>query len=86
MKLLELFDGVMAGVLDRWNDGEGLIVITSDHGNMEDLSHGKHTENDVPTLIIGEGASGFADAINTLADFVPAMRRYLHLSEEVLLS
>ncbi len=77
VRVLELFDGVMQGVLDTWNDSEGLIVITSDHGNLEDLSHGKHTENDVPTLIIGGGAEAFAGGITTLADIVPQMAAYL---------
>ena len=53
VRLLTLFDRVMAGALAEWNDDEGLLIVTSDHGNMEDLSHGKHTENAVPTLIVG---------------------------------
>jgi len=77
VRVLELFDGVMKGATDTWNDSEGLIVITSDHGNLEDLTHGKHTENDVPTLIIGEGAEEFANGITTLADIVPQMAAYL---------
>ena len=48
VKALERFDAVMAGALAAWDDREGLLIVTSDHGNMEDLSHGKHTENDVP--------------------------------------
>jgi 2,3-bisphosphoglycerate-independent phosphoglycerate mutase len=77
VKILTLFDAVMAGVLAEWNDAEGLIVITSDHGNMENLSHGKHTENDVPTVIIGEGKEHFAEGLHTLADLVPRMADFL---------
>lgn len=79
VRLLELFDGVMRGALDTWDDAEGLMIISSDHGNMEDLSHGKHTENDVPTLVIGDGAAEFAEGITTLADFVPQMARFLFM-------
>ena len=75
--LLELFDGVMAGVLDSWNDDEGLIIITSDHGNLEDLSHGKHTMNDVPLVIVGRGAADVATQVNTLADIAPAIEAVL---------
>ena len=46
--LLELFDGVMAGILDTWDDDEGLVIMTSDHGNMELIGSRNHTENDVP--------------------------------------
>ncbi len=79
--LLELFDGVMAGVLETWDDEGGLIIITSDHGNLEDLSHGKHTQNDVPLIAIGGGAAAFADGITTLADIAPHILRYLYENE-----
>jgi len=74
---LEIFDGVMQAALETWDDSEGLIIITSDHGNMEDMSHTKHTENDVPTVIIGNGKEEFAMGIKTLADIVPHMATYL---------
>jgi hypothetical protein len=76
-RILELFDGVMAGALGKWDDTEGLMIITSDHGNMEDISHTKHTENDVPTVVIGEGKEAFAEGLNTLADLVPRMGTFL---------
>ncbi len=75
--LLELFDGVMAGALDTWDDDEGLIVVTSDHGNLEDVSTRNHTENDVPTLIIGRDKAAFADGLTDLTGFVPRMARVL---------
>ena len=78
--LLTVFDGVMRGVLEAWDDTEGLVIITSDHGNLEDLSHGKHTENDVPTVIIGAGAHDFAASIYTLADLTPQIIHYLSTS------
>lgn len=73
VRLLELFDRVMAGALDAWNDADGLMVITSDHGNLEEMSHGKHTENDVPLLVIGQGAGEFIENVSTLADLAPRM-------------
>ncbi|MGH2524945.1 MAG: hypothetical protein ACRDH2_20750, partial [Anaerolineales bacterium] len=41
--LLERFDVVLGGLLEAWDDEAGLIVITSDHGNLEDLTHKHHT-------------------------------------------
>lgn len=75
--VLERFDAVLAGVLDEWDDDAGLIVVTSDHGNMEDLSTRRHTLNPAPTLIIGRRAAEFADGYTCLADFVPACDRML---------
>lgn len=77
VELLELFDGVMAGVLDVWDDNEGLIIMTSDHGNMEEIGNRNHTENDVPTLIIGQAKSIFADGLRDLTDYVPRMAQLL---------
>jgi 2,3-bisphosphoglycerate-independent phosphoglycerate mutase len=51
--ILETFDQVLKGLLEAWDDSAGLIMITSDHGNLEDLSTRHHTRNPVPVLIIG---------------------------------
>ncbi|RMG89500.1 MAG: hypothetical protein D6712_01590 [Chloroflexi bacterium] len=76
IKLLETFDQVMAGVLDAWDDSEGVIIITSDHGNMEAIGDRRHTLNDVPTLIIGEQKDVFEN-MSDLTDIVPCMQQLL---------
>ena len=77
VKLLEMFDEVLSGVLDEWDNDEGLVLVVSDHGNMEDLSVRHHTCNDVPTLVIGSRAAEFAEDCKALTDFVPACDRML---------
>ncbi len=81
VKLLETFDDVIAGVLDIWDYDEGLVIVVSDHGNMEDLSNRHHTLNDVPTLVIGNQAGEFADGYRALTDFVPGCDRILAANE-----
>ena len=80
VKVLELFDSVMAGALEAWDDSEGLMIVTSDHGNLENISIRNHTENDVPTLIIGKEKTAFAEGLNDLTDFVPQMANLLFRS------
>ena len=46
---------------------EDLLVITSDHGNMEDLSIRTHTQNKVPLMVFGDGADAFT-SIESLVD------------------
>lgn len=75
--LLEMLDGVMQGILEMWNDDEGLVILTSDHGNMEHIGDRRHTENNVPTLIIGNAKEAFAHNFSQLTDFVPRMAQYL---------
>lgn len=53
VRLLENFDAVLGGLLEAWEEEKGLILITSDHGNMEDLETRHHTLNPVPALVIG---------------------------------
>lgn len=76
--LLEHFDGVLAGLLDGWDDEHGLILITSDHGNMEDLSQRHHTTNSVPALVIGSQAlrDKFCANLKNLSDVTPAILQF----------
>lgn len=53
VRLLESFDAVLGGLLSAWDEDSGLIVLTSDHGNLEDLTTRRHTCNPVPLLLIG---------------------------------
>jgi bisphosphoglycerate-independent phosphoglycerate mutase (AlkP superfamily) len=75
--LLETFDGVLGGLIETWDDTDGLVLITSDHGNLEDVSTRRHTLADVPALVIGsaEARADFLDGLNTLADVTPAILR-----------
>jgi 2,3-bisphosphoglycerate-independent phosphoglycerate mutase len=54
IQVLESFDKILTGLFSSWKDEEGLILITSDHGNMEDLSTRRHTYAKVPAIIIGD--------------------------------
>ena len=75
--LLERFDEVMAGILSVWNDNEGLVILCSDHGNMEEIGNRRHTCNDVPTVVIGQQRGLFDESFRTLADIAPRVLRAL---------
>ncbi|HET9233342.1 MAG TPA: alkaline phosphatase family protein, partial [Candidatus Eisenbacteria bacterium] len=49
------------------------LIVTSDHGNVENLSTKSHTHNPVPTLVFGEGAQGLAGGFGRLEDFTPVL-------------
>lgn len=72
-QLLETFDKMLGGLID--SSKENIIFITSDHGNLEDLTTRKHTCNPVPGLIIGPKAlrEKFLKKIETLSDIAPAI-------------
>lgn len=49
-----------------------LLILTSDHGNIEDLSAKTHTLNPVPLVALGPGAASFHNVID-LTDVTPAV-------------
>jgi bisphosphoglycerate-independent phosphoglycerate mutase (AlkP superfamily) len=49
------------------------VILTSDHGNIEDLSLRNHTLNPVPTIVWGEHREEMAARIHSLADITPAI-------------
>lgn len=51
--ILQSLDAVLGSLVDLGDGESRLILITSDHGNMEDLRTRHHTRNDVPLLLIG---------------------------------
>lgn len=78
ISVLETFDQVIGGLLASWDDEDGLILITSDHGNLEDLSTRRHTFNPVPALLIGspQSRARFSTRLLTLTDVTPAIIDY----------
>ena len=79
-QLLEEFDRVLGSLLEAWDVDNGLIIITSDHGNMEDLSTRKHTYNPVPGLVIGapELRRDFVKGLFELTGVTPAIVKFLN--------
>jgi hypothetical protein len=49
-----------------------LLLVSSDHGNLEDLSVKTHTRSPVPLAALGPGAEAFA-AASDLTDVTPAL-------------
>jgi hypothetical protein len=81
VELLESFDSVFGALVNTWDVETDLIVLTSDHGNLEDLSQRKHTRNPVPCILVGpeEMRAQLAHELTDLTDVAPAIRRILDL-------
>ncbi|HEX9973593.1 MAG TPA: peptidase [bacterium] len=50
-----------------------LVVITSDHGNIEDISVRTHTTSPVPLILWGKGKHDIIDKIDSLIDIAPCL-------------
>lgn len=77
VEILEDLEDFLDGVLSTIDLAATLVVLTSDHGNLEDLSTRRHTRNPVPTLLWGEGARAAAGGIGSIADIAPTILRHL---------
>jgi hypothetical protein len=79
VRQMERFDGVLKGLLENWHDEDGIILLTSDHGNMEDLSTRKHTAAHVPLLLFGDknDRREFQKDIQDLIGIAPAILKFL---------
>ena len=49
------------------------VILTSDHGNIEDLSVRTHTLNDVPTIVWGRQRDEVTQKIKDLSDLTPTI-------------
>ena len=68
--VLASLDRFLDALVDGLDLSHDLLVLTSDHGNLEDLSVKSHTRNPVPLVALGAGAARFADA-SSLLDVTP---------------
>ena len=71
ISFLEMFDKFLSGVVIDKSPNVN-VLISSDHGNIEDLSTGGHTKNLVPLIFIGNLANDFA-SINSIDEIFNAI-------------
>ena len=50
-----------------------LLILTSDHGNMENMAHGLHTPGPVPFVALGAGSAGIRKDVRSITDVAPAL-------------
>lgn len=71
-------DGLLDGLVDAL-DGRTTLAVTSDHGNLEDLSTRSHTRNPVPWLTLGPAAERL-EGVESLLDVTPSLLAALGVS------
>lgn len=73
VELLEGLDRFVSNLVALLDWSRHLLVLVSDHGNVEDLSTAGHTWNRVPTMIWGRGKERLTHRIHALTDIAPAL-------------
>ena len=72
-EVLGELDALLEGVLGAFAHDSMLLIVTSDHGNLEDLSTKSHTRNPVPLLAVGSRHREFTSNARNLTHVVPAI-------------
>jgi bisphosphoglycerate-independent phosphoglycerate mutase (AlkP superfamily) len=70
---IEILDNFFGELLKLVDLDEDFIIITSDHGNIEDLTIKTHTFNKVPTVILGNRVKFDSIRIESLTDIMPTV-------------
>ncbi len=68
---LARIDGLLGGLLAARPD-DLTVLLTSDHGNLEESDHRRHTRNPVPLLALGPEAAAFA-GVRRLDELAPCL-------------
>ena len=69
--LLPRLDAFLGGIVAH-RSPETTLVVSSDHGNLEDTTTRSHTVNPVPLLVVGPAAAAFGGA-KAITDVAPAI-------------
>lgn len=69
--VIETLDRFLAQLTSKMNFEEDVLIITSDHGNIEDCTVHAHTMNKVPVIVLGKKADAVTKEIKSLVDIMP---------------
>ncbi|MBD3376384.1 hypothetical protein GF406_15220 [candidate division KSB1 bacterium] len=75
---LEKLDRFLARLVEGMDFADSLLLVISDHGNIEDLSVKMHTRNPAFCLICGKDEKKFK--VESLTDIVPAILKFFDIS------
>jgi bisphosphoglycerate-independent phosphoglycerate mutase (AlkP superfamily) len=72
-----LLDDFWAGILAGVDLSNTLLLVVSDHGNFEDWTTHKHTQNPSLTILTGAGFHELVSQLKSLVDIKPAILSYI---------
>jgi len=82
-KVIHTVERFIDGILDAMDKEKHQLIVTSDHGNLENLTTATHTANPVPTYLYGKYTDSFKDRISALCDIVPLLYEKLGIDIEL---
>ena len=86
IKAVETIDGCVGRVVEAIRNNDGVMLITADHGNAEQMidyktgePHTAHTTNPVPLILVGKDDAKLREG--KLADLAPTMLAIMGLEK-----
>lgn len=76
-RVLRSLDAFLGRLVPAAREADLLFLLTSDHGNIEDLSTRGHTFNPVPLVVFGPHADEVRAGVRSLTDVMPRLMRVL---------
>jgi hypothetical protein len=83
-ELIRRLDRLVGRLISLLNPEEDTLLLTSDHGNLEDNTTRLHTHNPVPLLVWGSGSHRLRSSIDSIADVTPALLNYFEQQTAVI--
>jgi len=87
IKAAEAIDACLARLEQAVTEARGLLLITADHGNLEEMrdpasgqAHTQHTTNPVPLVLTGPGAERFTLHDGRLCDIAPTLLQFMGIA------
>lgn len=77
VEVVEMLDALLGGALEETDLDDSLVVMASDHGNLEDRRQSGHTRNPVPALLVGAGRETVGARLHAITDITPALTDWL---------
>lgn len=74
-RVLDIYDSFLGTIITELSQGDTLI-LSSDHGNLEDISIKTHTRNKVPLFVKGTGADRFRK-VESIHELAPKIEQVL---------
>ncbi len=71
--VVQRLDTLLSVMLNRLDLQATTVILTSDHGNFEDLSVKTHTMNPVPTMVWGKGRANVLARVTAIEDIAGAI-------------
>jgi len=80
-RVISTLDRFIGGLAELIDPGYEMIVVVSDHGNLENISSGNHTLNEAMMLLIGDPIrrNRLNAGLSSLTDVLPAIKELLYI-------